>query len=137
MRTNSRIVAGCIVCGARTCEAVCSAAEVAGQFQYISEFHQRRLATETWGAPSDNALTDRSEFTQDYTTDIVRHRLCGLVYRTPRPPEQAITQAYREDHYGEKRLDPLFTAQFALYRSKAQLLRNWLPQGHTSLGGAP
>lgn len=128
MRTDCLIAEGCVVCGTRTFEVVCPAAEVATQFQYVNAFHQQRLYTERLDGPSDDAFADRASFTQDYATNIVSCTHCGLVYRTPRPSARAITQAYQLDHYGQERLAALFAAQLELYRLKAQRLRHWLPK---------
>src|SRR5206468_2972139 len=74
-------------------------------------------------------LADRAEFTQDEVTDIVACRRCGVVFRNPRPTDEAVARAYRQDHYGRERLASLFKAQQELYRPKARALRRWLAAG--------
>jgi SAM-dependent methyltransferase len=128
MHADSLIVEGCVVCGTRTFDVVCSAADVATQFQFVNAFHQRRLYPKRLDGRSDNVLADRASFTQDYATNIVSCTHCGLVYRTPRPSARAITQAYQHDHYSQERLTALFAAQLELYRSKARRLHHWLPK---------
>src|SRR4051794_7819 len=108
----------CTVCGGNAHDAVCTAEEVRAQLQYLRSFHRRRLRP---GAPPE-ALADRAEFTQGYATDIVACRNCGLVFRDPRPTDEAIARAYGGDRYGRERLEALFDAQWELYRPKARSL---------------
>src|SRR5512138_1388844 len=95
----------CAVCGGRERTMVCPARDVRAQMEYLRRFHRRRLAPGPDGALSEAALADRADFTQDYATDIVACRGCGLVYRNPRPGEAAIARAYARDTYGSERLE--------------------------------
>lgn len=115
----------CDVCGDDCQEVICTAAEVRAQQEYLCQFHRRRLRP---GAPP-GALADRAEFTQDEATDIVACRTCGLVFRSPRPTDEAVARAYSGDRYGQPRLESLFTAQLALDRPKARRLSRWLRPG--------
>ncbi|HEU4754922.1 MAG TPA: methyltransferase domain-containing protein, partial [Armatimonadota bacterium] len=114
----------CAVCAGEERELLCSAAEVCVQLEYLHRFHRRRLR-----ATAAHTLADRADFTQDYATDIVACAACGLVFRSPRPPDDAIARAYAQDQYGRERLDALFEAQVELYRPKARALRRRLPAG--------
>jgi SAM-dependent methyltransferase len=117
----------CAVCSGEGQELICSAREVEAHLKYLRAFHQRRLRGAR-GEGADGLLADRADFTQEYATDIVACRDCGLVYRTPRPTDRAITRAYEGDSYGAERLASLFEAQRDLYRAKVRHLRRWLPR---------
>ena len=114
----------CAVCGGAEHERISTAAEVEAQLAYLRRFHKRRLR-----APSEQALADRAEFTQDYATDVVQCRECGLLFRNPRPTERAVARAYSQDTYGHQRLAAMFESQVELYRPKARSLRPWLRPG--------
>lgn len=116
----------CAVCGGAEQVVVCSAAEVRAHQEYLLRFHRRRLRPGPDGRPPEDALADRAHFTQDYATDIVACRGCGLVFRSPRPPEGEITDAYEGDRYGPERLAALFQAQRELYQPRARQLRRRL-----------
>jgi SAM-dependent methyltransferase len=116
----------CAVCAGEEHAVVCPAAEVRAQMQYLERFHRRRLCPGPNGRPPREALVDRAHFTQDYATDIVACRGCGLVFRNPRPTTQAITGSYEHDHYGPERLAALFQSQRELYRRRARRLGHWL-----------
>ena len=94
----------CVVCGSGSHAIVCSANEIRAQLEYLHWFHRRRLR----GNAPASALADRAEFTQDYATDLVVCTRCGLLFRSPRPPEAAIERAYAADRYGRERLESLF-----------------------------
>jgi len=111
----------CTVCGAGEHRTIAPAADLDAQRRYLVEFHRRRLRTR-----SDQALEDRADFTQNYATDVVACRTCGLVFRDPRPPAEQIARAYASDTYGEERLRALFDSQLELFRPKARNLRRWL-----------
>jgi SAM-dependent methyltransferase len=115
----------CDVCGDERHEVICTAQEVQAQQEYLRRFHHRRLRP---GAPP-GALADRAEFTQDEATAIAACRTCGLVFRNPRPTDEAVARAYTGDQYGRPRLEALFAAQVALYRPKARQLSRWLEPG--------
>src|SRR5689334_10312792 len=104
----------CAVCGGGSHEIVSSASEIRAQLEYLRWFHRRRLRAD---APA-SALADRAEFTQDYATDLVACRQCGLLFRNPRPPDAAIRRAYVDGRYGLPRLESLFEAEVAFYRKR-------------------
>ncbi|MGV3724712.1 MAG: class I SAM-dependent methyltransferase, partial [Actinomycetota bacterium] len=114
----------CTVCGGDEHRTVCSSREVRAHHAYLRRFHLRRMRR-----PSEEALADRADFTQDYATNVVACRRCGLVFRSPRPPAAAIERAYSQDHYGHRRLSALFQAQVELYRPKARSLARCLAEG--------
>jgi SAM-dependent methyltransferase len=104
---------------------VCSEAELRAQLTYLRAFHRRRLRP-SHERRSDQAHADRSEFTQDYTTDVVACRGCGLVLRDQRPPATDVLEAYEADEYGEERLAAMFEAQLQSARAKARQLQRRL-----------
>lgn len=112
----------CAVCAGDRHEPLCSAREIEVHLEYLRLFHQHRLMPQ---APAGE-LADRSDFTQQYATALVSCVGCGLVFRNPRPPNDAVTRLYAEDHYGRARLDALAAGQRALYRPKVHLLGQWL-----------
>lgn len=117
----------CAVCGGTQLDVVCDAAEIRAQLAWVERFHLRRLAPSRGGAPAREALEDRAAFTQSFATNVVACRVCGLLFRDPRPTADAVAQAYAHDQYGAARLAALFDAQRALYREKMPTLRRWLP----------
>lgn len=123
------VEARCVICGLGDHTVVCTARDVAAQQRYLEWFHRRRLKTPPHDPSTEEALSDRAEFTQDYATDIVACRGCGLVYRSPRPSAHWVAGAYQRDRYGRPRLEALFEAQRELYRSKVRKLRRWLRHG--------
>src|SRR5207247_1606347 len=94
----------CAVCGSEASTVICPAHEVRAHLKYLRAFHRRRLRPGPDGKPPRAALADRAEFTQDEVTDIVACRRCGVVFRNPRPTDEAVARAYRQDHYGRERL---------------------------------
>lgn len=114
------IFAACPVCRGRDFRVVTTVAEVAAEQRWLGWFHRRRLRR---AARADgDALADRADFTQDYATAICECKRCGQILRNPRPPEGRILGAYRDDHYGEARLEALHRAQHALFRDKTAWL---------------
>lgn len=120
------MITPCVICGGQTFVVICPADEVAAHLQYLRRFHRYRLRS-----GSREVFADRATFTQDYVTAIVACTHCGLVFRTPHPSAQAITAAYRHDHYGRDRLATLFAEQLRSYRPKARMLRRWLPRNQS------
>lgn len=112
----------CAVCAGDRHEPICSAREIEVHLEYLRLFHQHRLLPQ---APAGE-LADRSDFTQQYATDLVACQGCGLVFRNPRPPADAVARLYADDQYGAKRLEGLAAAQRELYRPKVATLRRWL-----------
>lgn len=123
MIAESWVEVRCAVCGGAEQAVICPAREVRAQLAYLRRFHRRRLRAGVGRA----ALAERAEFTQEYVTDVVACRRCGLVFRNPRPSAAAIRRAYARDQYGQPRLETLFAAQQGLSRSKARALARWLP----------
>ncbi len=120
-KLQPRVEPPCTVCGAGEHRTIAPAADLDAQRRYLVEFHRRRLRTR-----SARALEDRADFTQNYTTNVVACRACGLVFRDPRPSAEEIAQAYASDTYGEERLRALFDSQLELFRPKARNLRRWI-----------
>ncbi len=115
----------CIVCGNRGHETICDEIEVQAQLDYLERFHRRRLRPASRRSSSE-ALADRSDFTQDYATAIVRCVGCDLVFRESRPRAAAVTAAYAHDHYGRARLEALFDSQLESFRIKADRVHGWV-----------
>lgn len=115
----------CTVCGTGEFDLVCPSREIEIQMEYLRRFHRARLKPD---APA-SALADRAEFTQDYPTDLVSCRECGLLFRNPRPTPDEISRMYAGDEYGPSRLSEMFESQVELYRPKARSLTRWLGQG--------
>jgi len=124
------IEVACAVCGRSANELLVPEDEVKAQLAYLEDFHRRRLRP-VEGASDAEPLADRADFTQNYSTDIVRCRFCGLVFRESRPRASRIAAAYERDHYGRERLAALFDSQLELSRGKAERLRRLLPVGAT------
>lgn len=114
----------CAVCGSEEQQVSCSAREVEAHLEYLRWFHRRRLR-----CPTEAALADRADFTQDYATDIVACARCALVFRNPRPTAESIARAYAADQYGHERLASMWESQVELYRPKARHLRRRLRPG--------
>lgn len=126
MRVSRMVEVPCTVCGAEDQEVVLPRQGVEAHLRYLHLFHRRRLRPS--GGDDEAALRDRADFTQDYATDIVACRGCGLVLRNPRPPARAIARAYRADSYGPERLASLFAAQLELGRRQVAEAAPFLPE---------
>ena len=96
----------CLICGGVYHETVAFAAEIAEQKELLRRFHQQRQRQD---AQAD--LKDRTTFSQDYSTEVVRCLTCGFVYRNPRPTLRSVTAQYADDQYGEEHLEAEFQAQ--------------------------
>ncbi|MBA2484752.1 MAG: methyltransferase domain-containing protein [Nitrospira sp.] len=112
----------CHICGCSEIERICSSKNIEAQIRFLQRFHRRRLRN-----PSDADLADRVQFTQEYLTEVMACRDCGLVSRTPRPPAEAITGAYIEDRYGPEHLSSEFELQFYWAESKVRSVAFRLP----------
>jgi hypothetical protein len=77
----------CHICGGSEVDQICSSEEVQAQIEFLRGFHRRRLRH-----PTESALKDRGEFTQEYLTDIVACRGCGLICRAMRPPPRRLSR---------------------------------------------
>lgn len=119
-----RVDTRCVVCGSDDTRMVASATELEAQRRYLRLFHRRRLRIRR--GEEDAALEERADFTQGYATNVVACCECGLLYRDPRPCDDAIAAAYEGDTYGAERLEALFESQLELFRPKARLLAKWL-----------
>lgn len=95
----------CLICGGGNQDTVASTAEIAAQHRILQDFHHRRRRD----AEAD--LKDRTTFSQDYATEVVRCRACGFLFRNPRPSLGAVTERYAEDEYGEAHLKDELQAQ--------------------------
>ncbi len=95
----------CLVCGGGDYDTIASTADLAAQHRMLQDFHQRRRKD----AQAD--LKDRTTFSQDYATEVVRCRTCGFLFRNPRPSLGAVTEGYAEDEYGEAHLKDELHAQ--------------------------
>jgi hypothetical protein len=127
--TSVSIDFSCHICGGSDTDLLCTSSEVEEQIEVLRHFHRRRLRH-----PTESALKDRVNFTQDYRTDIAACRGCGLVCRAPRPSAATITGAYSEDRYGDEHLCAEFELQRRWANSKVESLEPYLREGS---GGPP
>lgn len=111
----------CVICGSARSQTVCSTAEMATQQRALLAFYRRR-----WREQNAATAADRAAFTQDYLTDVVRCRECGLLYRNPRPRTDSITNAYRRDRYDDEYLEQEFHNQRRWARGKLPVLARYL-----------
>lgn len=118
----------CLLCGSDEHEIICHADEVQAHRAYLLQFHKRRLRRNADGSLPEAALEDRVEFTQNHATGIVSCTVCGLVFRNPQPPSEAIARAYSQDHYDGDFLATAFDNHLELSRAKANTLERWLPR---------
>jgi SAM-dependent methyltransferase len=112
----------CLICGGEQTEIVASAADVGAQLRILEQFHLRRRR-ETQLAD----LADRTEFTQDYLTDVVECLTCGFIFRNPRPVISAVILAYVKDQYSECYLQSEFMSHKKWAQKKSSILARWLP----------
>jgi hypothetical protein len=112
----------CHICGSVETDRICSASEVAAHIKFLRRFHRSRLRH-----PTESALQDRVNFTQEYITHVESCRRCGLVCRAPRPPADAITGTYSEDRYGREHLESEFRLQREWAETKVMSLQARLP----------
>ncbi len=96
----------CQICGGADHETLASAVEITHQQAMLQSFHQQRRRQE-----AQAELKDRTSFSQNYSTKVVRCLTCGFMYRNPRPTLGAITAQYVEDAYGKDHLQTEFEAQ--------------------------
>lgn len=122
----------CVLCGSENFATIASARELEAEHAWLRRFHLQRVRRasaerrQSGGAAADTNLEERSEFTQNYSTDVVICADCGLVFRNPRPSTRAIAAAYAADTYGPERLRTLFDSQLELFRPKAAMLERWV-----------
>jgi SAM-dependent methyltransferase len=121
LEQQPRVLVGCQVCGSRRSRLICSAQDIAAQHRFLEAFYHSR-----WAKQNQATATDRVNFTQDYATAIVDCRDCGLLYRNPRPPSQAVTKAYATERYDDAYLRAELETQQAWARAKVPLLARHL-----------
>ncbi len=114
------ISSGCSVCGGTTEELVCSVTEIQQQRRYLETFHRKRRHDGTSGR------ADRTDFTQNNSTDIVACANCGLVWRKMRPTADSATTVYADDHYGEEHLTREHENQRRWAEDKCRTLSTWI-----------
>lgn len=98
----------CLICGSAPHETFASAAEIADQQAMLERFHQERRRQDAQGD-----FKDRTTFSQNYATEVVRCQRCGFIYRNPRPTLRSVSARYAEDEYGKDHLQTEFEAQHA------------------------
>lgn len=121
LEQQPRVLVGCRLCGSQHSRLVCSAQDIAAQHRFLEAFYRSR-----WSKQDPATATDRVNFTQDYATAIVACKDCGLLYRNPRPPAQAVTKAYATEHYPDAYLRAELETQRAWARTKVPLLAQHL-----------
>lgn len=114
--------ARCAACHGAAFERLCDSRELARQQDRARDFHRRRLVR---SAPAE--LEERAEFTQDYDTNLIVCRACGLLARHPHPDADALEKTYGEDRYAPERLDEMIRAQLRFFRKKARGLADLMP----------
>lgn len=103
----------CLVCGGAHHETLASMAEITEQTRMLQAFHHARRRR---NAEAD--LKDRTTFSQDYSTAMVRCATCRFIYRNPRPTLRSVTSHYVQDQYGDEHLRNEFQAQEAWAEGK-------------------
>jgi SAM-dependent methyltransferase len=121
LEQQPRVLLGCRLCGSRRSLLICSAQDISAQHRFLEAFYRSR-----WSKQDKATATDRVDFTQDYATAIVACCDCGLLYRNPRPPAQAVTKAYATEHYDDAYLQAELETQQAWARAKVPLLAQHL-----------
>lgn len=117
LERQPRELVGCRVCGSARSHLICSAQDIEAQHRFLESFYRSH-----WSKQDSTTATDRVHFTQDYATAIVVCTDCGLLYRNPRPPAQAVTKAYTAEHYDERYLRAELEAQQRWARAKIPFL---------------
>ena len=100
LEQQPRVLVGCRLCGSKRSRLVCSAQDIAAQQRFLESFYRSR-----WSQQDESTATDRLTFTQDYATAIVACENCGLLYRNPRPPSQAVEPEDRRRRDRDARID--------------------------------
>src|SRR5262249_59013210 len=94
LKQHPRVSARCRLCGPVRSRLVCSTEDITEQRKFLKHFYSTR-----WKEHRCSTATDRLNFTQDYTTEIVACTDCGLLYRNPRPRAEAVSRGYEMEHY--------------------------------------
>lgn len=123
LKAHEAVKVGCTVCGTDAETVVCSADEVEAQHGFLQRFHARRVQQN-----DQHDLQDRVDFSQDYATNIVSCKECGLLYRNPRPTQESVAHTYSQDRYGHAHLEAAHAAQLNFFRRKARDFHRWLPR---------
>lgn len=111
----------CVVCGSGSSRLVCSSHDIAEQRSCLERFYRRR-----WRKHDVTTATDRLRFTQNDSTGIAACTQCGLLYRCPRPPADAVAKAYENERYDGAYLWDEFEAQRAWSRAKIPIVEKLL-----------
>jgi SAM-dependent methyltransferase len=127
-RPTHAVQVPCLACGADRYAVVCSAREIEAHHRYLLRFHKRRLRLDRKARVAESSREDRIDFTQDYATDIVACTACDLIFRNPRPPTEAVLDAYASERYAPEHLRTAFETHLELFRPKARVLARWLPR---------
>ena len=126
LEREPRVLVGCRLCGSTRSRLICSAEDIAAQYRFLKSFYRSR-----WSQQDAATATDRVQFTQDYSTAVVACVDCGLLYRNPRPPAEAVTKAYTTEHYDEEYLAAEHATQRRWARTKVPLLGRYLARRAT------
>ena len=121
LERQPRVLVGCRLCGSTRSRLICSADDIAAQYRFLQSFYRSR-----WSRQDAASATDRLKFTHDYSTAIVACTDCGLLYRNPRPPADAVTKAYTTERYDEAYLLAELATQRRWARRKVPLLGRYL-----------
>src|SRR5690349_14991872 len=105
---HEHIYTPCLLCGSYSFSLISSRANMADQRRYLTAFHRLRLQNSSDRESESDSLMDRDRFTQDYDTQIVACRRCGLLFRNPHPEAGSVTQAYASDQYDPVHLQQEF-----------------------------
>src|SRR5262249_19423698 len=76
LKQQPRVCSRCRLCGSVPSRLVCSTQDINEQRKFLKHFYCTR-----WKEHSCATATDRLNFTQDCTTEIVVCSDCGLLYR--------------------------------------------------------
>ena len=121
LKQQPQVCVRCRLCGSDRSRLVCSTEDVTGQRRALQHFYRTR-----WREQNAATATDRLKFTQDYTTEIVACTDCGLLFRNPRPREEAVGRAYETEHYDGAYLWAELVAQRAWARTKVPVVAKHL-----------
>jgi SAM-dependent methyltransferase len=117
LKKQAQVCVRCGLCGSSRSRLVCSADDISAQRTSLLHFYHSR-----WREQTAATATDRLKFTQDYATEIVACRDCGLLFRNPRPRAEAVSRAYQAERYNDAYLWAEFSVQRAWARTKIPIL---------------
>jgi SAM-dependent methyltransferase len=121
LKQQAQVCIRCRLCGSNRFRLVCSTDDIAAQQTFLQHFYRSR-----WREQTAATATDRLKFTQDYATEIVACRDCGLLFRNPRPRTEAVSKAYQTERYDNAYLWAEFNVQRAWARTKIPVLAKHL-----------